>query len=121
LSGSIFDEVAREQPGSLFACLGLSFKCALEGKRSETLAMLDSNTNLQNPWDFQSTYWKTECLALIGEKERALDCLEQDVDLGMSNYPLMSELDPFLANIRGEARFKKLMDRVKYEWEHFEE
>jgi non-specific serine/threonine protein kinase len=120
-AGSIFEEVAREQPGNLFACLGLSFKCALEGKRSETLAMLDSNPNLQNPWDFQTTYWKTECLALIGEKERALDCLEQDVDLGMSNYPLMSELDPFLANIRGEERFQKLMERVKYEWEHFEE
>jgi hypothetical protein len=26
----------------------------------------------------------------------------------------------FLANIRGEERFKKLMERVKYEWEHFE-
>jgi hypothetical protein len=25
-----------------------------------------------------------------------------------------------LANIRGEPRFKKLMERVKYEWEHFE-
>jgi serine/threonine protein kinase len=120
-AGSIFDEVAREQPGSLFACLGLSFKCALEGKRSETLAMLDSNPNLQNPWDFQTAYWKAECLALIGEKERALDCLEQDVDLGMSNYPLMSQLDPFLANIRGEERFKKLMEQVKYEWEHFED
>jgi hypothetical protein len=27
---------------------------------------------------------------------------------------------PFLVNIRGEERFKKLMQRVKYEWEHFE-
>jgi serine/threonine protein kinase/tetratricopeptide (TPR) repeat protein len=120
-AGRIFDEVAREQPGSLFACLGQSFKCALEGKRAETLAMLDSNPNLRNPWDFQTTYWKTECLALIGEREMALDCLEHDIDLGMSNYPLMSELDPFLANIRGEARFKRLLERVKYEWEHFEE
>jgi hypothetical protein len=57
---------------------------------------------------------------LIDEKERALDWLEQDVDLGMINYPLMNELDPFLKNIRGEERFKKLMERVKYEWEHFE-
>jgi hypothetical protein len=32
---------------------------------------------------------------------------------------LLAELDPFLANIRGEERFKKLMERVKYEWEHF--
>jgi hypothetical protein len=27
---------------------------------------------------------------------------------------------PFLANIRAEPRFQKLMERVKYEWEHFE-
>ena len=119
-AGRIFDEVAREQTGTLFACLGLAFKCAFEGKRSETLAALDANPSIRNPWDFQSAYWKTECLALIGEKERALDCLERDVDLGMSNYPLMSELDPFLANIRGEARFMELMKRVKYEWEHLE-
>jgi hypothetical protein len=30
------------------------------------------------------------------------------------------ELDPFLKNIRGEERFAKLMERVKYEWEHFD-
>jgi eukaryotic-like serine/threonine-protein kinase len=120
-SGQIFEEVAREQPGTLFACLGLAFKFAFEGKRSEALAALDSNPSLRKSWDFQSCYWKAECLALIGEKEMALDCLELDVNLGMSNYPLMNELDPFLANIRGEERFKKLMERVKFEWEHFEE
>jgi serine/threonine protein kinase len=120
-AGSIFGEVARDQPGTLFACLGLAFKYALQGKKSEALAALDSNPSIQNPWDFQTAYWKTECLALIGEKERALDLLERDVDFGMSNYPLMNELDPFLAGIRGEERFQKLMKRVKYEWEHFEE
>jgi hypothetical protein len=30
------------------------------------------------------------------------------------------EHDPFFVNIRGEERFKKLMQRVKYEWEHFD-
>jgi non-specific serine/threonine protein kinase len=119
-AGQVFDEVAREQPGTLFACMGLAFKYALEGKRSETLTMLDSNPHSQKPWDFQTAYWKTECLALIGEKELALDCLELDVNLGMSNYPLMSELDPFLVGIRGEVRFQKLMERVKYEWEHLD-
>jgi hypothetical protein len=100
--------------------LGLAFRFAWEGKKAEMFAALDSNPSLKEPWDFQSAYWKTECLALIGEKELALDCLELDVDLGMSNYPLMSTLDPFLDNIRGEERFKKLMERVKYEWEHLE-
>jgi len=32
----------------------------------------------------------------------------------------LADIDPFLANIRGEPRFQKLMQRVKYEWEHFE-
>ena len=116
----IFDEIAQEQPGNRFACLGLAFKYALEGKRPETLAVLDSNPSIQNPWDFQTTYWRTECLALIDEKELALDCLERDVDLGMSNYPMISDLDPFLVNIRGEERFQKLMERVNFEWEHLE-
>jgi serine/threonine protein kinase/tetratricopeptide (TPR) repeat protein len=119
-AGLIFDEIVREQPGTLFACMGRAFKYALEGKRSEMLAAFDSNPSLKEPWDFQSAYWKTECLALIGEKEMALDCLALDVNLGMINYPLLSELDPFLANIRSEERFKKLMERVKYEWEHLE-
>jgi TolB-like protein len=119
-AGQIFEEVAREQPGTIFACLGLAFKFAFEGKRSEALDALDSNPSLRKSWDFQSCYWKAECLALIGEKEMALDCLELDVNLGMSNYPLMSELDPFLDNIRCEERFKNLMEKVKYEWEHLE-
>jgi hypothetical protein len=33
---------------------------------------------------------------------------------------LLAEKDTWLANIRGEERFKKLMKRVQYEWEHFE-
>ena len=34
---------------------------------------------------------------------------------------LLRRIVPFLDNIRGEEHFKKLMERVKYEWEHFEE
>ncbi len=119
-AGLIFEQISREQPGTVFANLGLAFTSALDRKKSETITMLDSNPCLQKPLDFQFAYWKTECFALIDEKERALDWLEKDVDLGMINYPLMNEFDPFLANIRGEERFKKLMERVKKEWEKFE-
>ena len=90
------------------------------GKKSEALRRLDSNSRLQNTRDFQYVYWITECYALIDEKERALDWLERDVDLGMINYPLMNELDPFLKNIRAEEKFRKLMARVKKEWDEFQ-
>jgi len=59
-------------------------------------------------------------LALLDEKKESLNWLEHAVDRGFINYPLLAEKDPFLANIRGEERFKKLMERVKHEWEHFE-
>lgn len=100
-AGSIFNQIAQEQPGGFFAGMSLALKYAIAGKRSETLRSLDSNPQLMKTRDYQYAYWITECYALIDEKERALD--------------------PFLANIRGEERFKKLMERVKYEWEHFEE
>jgi len=58
--------------------------------------------------------------SLINEKEKALDYLNHALDRGFINYPWFSELDPFLENIRGDDRFKKLMERVKYEWENFE-
>jgi tetratricopeptide (TPR) repeat protein len=58
-------------------------------------------------------------LALTGEKDQTLDLLENAVDSGFLNYPLLFEKDPWLENIRGEERFTKLMKRVKREWENF--
>ncbi len=59
-------------------------------------------------------------MALLDEKEQALDWLENAVDRGFLNYPILVEKDPWLETIRGEERFKKLLQRAKYEWEHFE-
>ncbi len=61
-----------------------------------------------------------ECYALLDEKEEALEWLELAVNKGWLNYPFLNEIDPFLQNIRGEERFKKLMETVKYKWENFE-
>ncbi len=66
----------------------------------------------------QPTNWDKND-SINAEKEEALNWLEEWVNLGCVNYPLFSK-DPFLENIRGEKRFKKLMERVKYEWENFE-
>ena len=61
-----------------------------------------------------------DILALTGEKEQTLELLENAVDSGFINYPLLAEKDPWLQKIRGKARFKKLMEKVKYKWENFE-
>jgi disulfide oxidoreductase YuzD len=85
-------------------------------------------TRPMNP-DFKRTcqrdcYWSynvADAFALLNEKKEALDWLENAVNRGFINYPFINEYDSFLENIRGEERFKKLMERVKHEWEHFEE
>jgi hypothetical protein len=65
------------------------------------------------PWFIADFY------ALIDEKEESLKWLERAVEWGLINYPFLSEIDPFLENIRGEERFMKLMKSVKYAWENF--
>ncbi len=70
--------------------------------------------------DGQYSYHLACFYAYLGERDLALDWLENAVNRGMVNYPLFAKYDPFLERIRGELRFQKLMERVRYEWEHFE-
>jgi hypothetical protein len=58
-------------------------------------------------------------LALVGEKEKALDWIEHWVDRGSIKYPMLAHGDPLLQSLRGEPRFRRLLDRVRPEWEHF--
>ncbi len=71
--------------------------------------------------DPQYSSFMVDFYALLGDKEKALDWLDNAVNRGFINYPYLNEYDPYLAGIRGEPRFKKLMERVKFEWERFEE
>ena len=88
---------------------------------------IDKLTSLMTPdfvksiqMDLQYSYHFATFYSYLGDKEKSLEFIENAVDRGFINYPLIAEQDPFLENIRGEERFKKLMERVKYEWENFE-
>jgi len=58
-------------------------------------------------------------LALVGEREKALDWLERWVDRGSINYPMLANDDPLVERLRRERRFQRLRDRVRPEWERF--
>ena len=66
------------------------------------------------------SFYLADFYAMLDEREQALDWLENAVNRGFINYPYLSEYDPFLAKLRGDPRFQKLMVRVKGEWERFE-
>jgi len=61
-----------------------------------------------------------EGLALASEKEAALDWLASSVRLGFSNHPYLARFSPFLENVRGEERFRRLLEDVRGRWERFE-
>ena len=71
-------------------------------------------------WDEQFSWEMAANYALIDHPQEAMDWLENAVNRGFVNYPFLNEFDPLLNNIRSEPEFKKLMERVKNEWERFE-
>ncbi|HBE43542.1 MAG TPA: hypothetical protein DDW27_20560 [Bacteroidales bacterium] len=70
--------------------------------------------------DCQYSWHMASICSYINDRDKSLEWLENAVNRGFIHYKMLNEYDPLLENIRGEERFKKLMDRVKHEWENFE-
>jgi serine/threonine protein kinase len=116
----VIDRLVKDTPDVYPAQLMLFFKLALQGDRDKALASLSPELTTKAEYDFEVAWQLAECFALIGETDNALYWLEHSIDRGVVNYPFFSKHDIFLENIRGDERFKKLMMRVKNEWESFE-
>jgi non-specific serine/threonine protein kinase len=117
---TFIDNKCQQHPDSIFLKFSMLLKYSLQKKKEEFLKLLTEDIK-QIGWnDYHLPWFIAECYALLEEKEQSIKWLERAVEWGFINYPLLSEIDPLLENIRGEERFKKLMERVKYEWENFE-
>ena len=118
---SIIDTSARANPDNAFIKFGLLLKYGLQKDREKAFQIMTPDFRKTCLRDCIWSYYVADAFALLDDKNEALDWLENAVTRGFLNYPFISRHDSFLENIRGEERFKKLMERVKYEWEHFEE
>jgi len=119
-ANAITDMMEKETPDNFFTKFILFTKYGLMGEKEKALQMVTDGLIKFGEWDELISWILAQCYALIEEKEQALYWLEKAANRGFINYPFISEYDPFLENIRGEERFKKLMERVKHEWENFE-
>jgi non-specific serine/threonine protein kinase len=117
---ALFDLNAKDHPDLALAILGIMFKHAILGEKKSVFKLMTDDLRKTCLRDSTYGHHLAGIFALLGERSEALDWLGRAVTAGFINYPLLADKDPFLANIRGEERFKKLMKRVKYEWEHFE-
>jgi serine/threonine protein kinase/predicted Zn-dependent protease len=118
---SIIDQSAKTTPDNAATKSELLLKYGLQKDRGKAFQLLTPDFQKTCQRDLEWSYYVAEAFALLDEKKEALDWLENAVNRGFINYPFINKLDSFLVNIRGEERFKKLMERVKYEWERFEE
>ncbi len=118
----LLQSVSIEIPGEHWAKLALFLMHACQGEKSKALEMVTEDFIITMKGDPWFAVWTADSYALMGLKEESIEWVENGVNCitAFINYPFLSEIDPYFKNIRGEERFKKLMERVKYEWENFE-
>ena len=119
-SYAFINEYVKEPGKDTFTQLMIFLKYVLKGDNKKLSQLLTPDflqavrLDCQFSWHIGSFYSYRE------EKDQSLDWLENAVARGFINYPFLSKHDKLLENLRGEERFKKLMKRVKHEWENFE-
>jgi hypothetical protein len=116
---SVIDRSVVSDSDNVAAKMGLMLKHALMKDKEKALREMTPDFQKTCRRDPEWSHYVSFLLALVDAKREALDWLENAVRQGLINCPAL-EWNPYLANIRGEERFRKLMERVKYEWEHFE-
>jgi non-specific serine/threonine protein kinase len=70
--------------------------------------------------DCQYSWHMGAVYSYINESDKSLEWLENAVNRGFINYRMLNEYDPLLEKVRNDERFKRLMARVKGEWENFD-
>ncbi|MCK5467777.1 MAG: hypothetical protein KAI99_04695 [Cyclobacteriaceae bacterium] len=96
------------------------FSLALQGKNHEVVASISPDIDHWAKKDWQISLWLAEVLSLIGESVKAIEYLEQVLNLGGINYPFFNEHDVFLTSIRSKPEFQQIVCDVeaKYKAEH---
>jgi serine/threonine protein kinase len=116
----IFGKIVEDIPDSIYGQFASLLISALRGCTDEALRVVTPEliaffkTQWQMPWMMAAIF------SLLGRTEESLDWLEHAVTHGFINYPFLAEKEPFLENVRGEERFRKIMKRTKIEWENFD-
>jgi non-specific serine/threonine protein kinase len=116
----VLDTVVPAHDGDVWTDFGLFLKYALRGERSRMVSLLRPRFGATAARHPQYSCFVATFHAMTGDADLAVDWLENAVDRGFINYPYLTDCDPFLARLHGNARFEKLMVRVKREWGAFE-
>ncbi|MBN1347885.1 protein kinase [candidate division KSB1 bacterium] len=117
---SIIEQLTHKFPHTIITQLGLFLQNAIIGNKKDVLQAVTQQLKSAAKWVECFSRLMADCYAMIDAKDDAIDWLENAVNLGLCNHPYISKYDSLLENIRGEKRFKLLMEKVKTKWQHFE-
>ena len=111
------ESLQREFPGTIFGALGGAYACAIRGRRDDARAAVTPDLLAAAQRVEFIARFVAQLMVLIGDADAAVDALEHSVRLGMSHYPFLSQHDPLLHTLHGNARFEHLLDVVRTRWE----
>ena len=114
------NETVKEPWQDSITALLIFLKYSLEGNKEKATLLLTPELTKVLKSDCQYSWHMAAIYSYLGEKEKSLEWIENAVDRGFIHYFMLNNYDILLDKIRSEERFKKLMVRVKYEWENFE-
>jgi tetratricopeptide (TPR) repeat protein len=117
---AVIDQSAEATPNNVVSKLGLILKYGAKKDKESLFNLITPELERTIRQDATHCFFMAISLAMLDAKEEALDWLEHAEERGFINYPSLARKDPFLSSLSGEPRFQKLMERVKYEWVHFE-
>jgi non-specific serine/threonine protein kinase len=118
----LLSEIYNADPKNLQNRIGHSLGLAMKGQEEEAWRALRTDVEVSSTAhrDYWFSLYIAECHAVLEDINGALEWIERSVELGFVNYPFLNQHDRLLANVRGDERFKKLMERVRKEWEEFD-
>jgi serine/threonine protein kinase/Flp pilus assembly protein TadD len=116
---AVIDKSAKITPDNVCTKFGLLWKYGLLRDKEKALGLITPDFVKTCRRDHHWSFFVGLALALADAREESMDWLENAFNGGFVNYPELSR-DRHLDSLRGEERFQKLLERVKYEWEHFE-
>jgi tetratricopeptide (TPR) repeat protein len=116
----IIDQLATDNRGSSFTDLGLVYKYALSGDMEKLKKHITPEIETIAGSTEYGSREMSNAYAIIGEKDKAMEWLEKSVNRGFINYPFISEYNPFMRVLYNEPDFRKLMEKVRHDWEAFE-
>ena len=115
-ASEILGQVGTAMAGTVNGSLAGFLQSALEGNAEAALTHVTSAMEQE----VRSDVWTTlvaDGYALLGRKADALRWVQIAIDCGYIDYPMFTRLDPFLASLREEPGFLKLMEPVRRRWE----